>query len=41
MKLTLKIWRQPNAESKGSMVSYEIDEISPDILLANKSALFV
>ncbi|MFL2638722.1 MAG: succinate dehydrogenase/fumarate reductase iron-sulfur subunit [Flavobacteriaceae bacterium] len=31
MKLTLKIWRQPNAESKGSMVSYEIDEISPDM----------
>ena len=31
MKLTLKIWRQENAESKGKMVSYEIDKVSPDM----------
>ena len=31
MKLTLKIWRQKNSESKGQMVSYEIDNISSDM----------
>ena len=31
MKLTLKIWRQKNSETKGQMVSYEIDNISPDM----------
>ena len=31
MKLILKIWRQENAESKGKMVSYEIDNVSPDM----------
>ena len=31
MKLTLKIWRQKNSESEGQMVSYEIDNISPDM----------
>ena len=31
MKLTLKIWRQKNAESKGSIVNYDIDDISPDM----------
>ena len=31
MKLILKIWRQKNSESKGQMVSYEIDNISPDM----------
>ena len=31
MKLKLKIWRQENAESKGKMVSYEIDNVSPDM----------
>lgn len=31
MKLTLKIWRQKNAESKGSIVNYDIDNISPDM----------
>ena len=31
MKLTLKIWRQKNATEKGSMVSYPIDNISPDM----------
>ena len=31
MKLTLKIWRQTNAESKGSIVNYDIDDISPDM----------
>jgi len=31
MKLTLKIWRQKNSESEGQMVSYKIDNISPDM----------
>ena len=31
MKLTLKIWRQKNAESKGGIVNYNIDKISPDM----------
>ena len=31
MKLTLKIWRQKNAKSKGCMVNYDIDDISPDM----------
>jgi len=31
MKLTLKIWRQRNFETKGSIVNYEIDNISPDM----------
>jgi succinate dehydrogenase / fumarate reductase iron-sulfur subunit len=31
MKLTLKIWRQKNATDKGGMVSYPIDNISPDM----------
>ena len=31
MKLTLKIWRQKNAESKGGIVNYYIDDISPDM----------
>ena len=31
MNLTLKIWRQQNAESKGKMVDYQISDISPDM----------
>ena len=31
MKLYLKIWRQKNNQSKGSMIDYEIDNISPDM----------
>ena len=31
MKLTLKIWRQKNAESTGGIVNYDIDDISPDM----------
>ena len=31
MKLTLKIWRQKNSETKGSIVNYQIDNISPDM----------
>ena len=31
MKLDLKIWRQSNSESKGSLHNYEIDEITPDM----------
>ncbi|MFH0842983.1 MAG: succinate dehydrogenase/fumarate reductase iron-sulfur subunit [Bacteroidota bacterium] len=29
MKLTLKIWRQKDAKSKGSFVSYKMDDVSP------------
>ena len=31
MKLALKIWRQSNSESGGSLQNYEIDEITPDM----------
>ena len=31
MKLKLKIWRQKNNQDKGKMVSYDIDNISPDM----------
>ena len=31
MKLYLKIWRQKNNQSKGKIVDYEIDDISPDM----------
>lgn len=31
MKLTLKIWRQENANAKGTMQTYPIDGISPDM----------
>ena len=31
MRLTLKIWRQENAQAKGSMVTYPINNISPDM----------
>jgi succinate dehydrogenase / fumarate reductase iron-sulfur subunit len=31
VKLTLKIWRQPDAASKGAMHTYEIDGVSEDM----------
>jgi len=31
MRLKLKIWRQKNSQLKGEMVSYDIDNISPDM----------
>ena len=31
MNLTLKIWRQKNANSKGEIVEYPISDISPDM----------
>lgn len=31
MKLTLKIWRQENANAKGSMHTYSLDGVSPDM----------
>ena len=31
MKLFLKIWRQKNNQTKGKIVDYEIDKISPDM----------
>lgn len=30
MKLTLKIWRQKNAQAKGSMQTYQMDHVDPD-----------
>lgn len=31
MNLTLKIWRQPNSETKGKIETYKIDDVSPDM----------
>ncbi len=31
MRVTLKIWRQPDAASKGAMHTYEVDEVSEDM----------
>ena len=31
MKLTLKVWRQANATAPGKMITYPIDEVSPDM----------
>ncbi|RRQ49959.1 succinate dehydrogenase/fumarate reductase iron-sulfur subunit [Maribacter algicola] len=31
MNLTLKIWRQKNANDKGKMVDYKINDVSPDM----------
>lgn len=31
MKITLKIWRQKNKESKGAFKEYKVDHVSPDM----------
>ena len=31
MNLTLKVWRHANADAKGKMETYKIDEVSPDM----------
>jgi succinate dehydrogenase / fumarate reductase iron-sulfur subunit len=31
MKLTLKIWRQKNARAKGDFVTYNMDDVSPEM----------
>ena len=31
MNLTLKVWRQKNAETPGKMVTYKADNVSPDM----------
>ena len=31
MRLTLKIWRQPDAVSAGAMHTYELADVSPDM----------
>ena len=31
MKITLKIWRQKNANSQGKMVSYDVHDVSPEM----------
>lgn len=28
MKLTLKVWRQPNAQAEGKLVTYQLDDVS-------------
>lgn len=31
MKITLKVWRQKDASSKGEIKTYELDDVSPDM----------
>jgi hypothetical protein len=31
VNLTFKIWRQKNAQDKGKLVAYQLDDISPDM----------
>jgi succinate dehydrogenase / fumarate reductase iron-sulfur subunit len=31
MRLTLRIWRQANSQSQGRLMSYEVDDLSPDM----------
>jgi succinate dehydrogenase / fumarate reductase iron-sulfur subunit len=31
MKLTLKVWRQANTTAPGKMVTYPIEDVSPDM----------
>lgn len=31
MTLTVRVWRQPNADAEGSMVSYQVPGVSPDM----------
>ena len=31
MNLTLKVWRQANADAKGKMETYQMSEVSPDM----------
>lgn len=31
MELTLKVWRQKNANEKGKLVEYKLDDVSPDM----------
>ncbi|MFC4334289.1 succinate dehydrogenase/fumarate reductase iron-sulfur subunit [Salininema proteolyticum] len=31
MKLTLRIWRQPSADADGQMVTYDLDDVNPDM----------
>ena len=31
MRLTLKIWRQPNKDAKGALRTYDLDEVSEDM----------
>ncbi len=31
MRVTLKVWRQKNRESKGNLVTYQLSDVSPDM----------
>ncbi|HEY9294663.1 MAG TPA: succinate dehydrogenase/fumarate reductase iron-sulfur subunit [Microlunatus sp.] len=31
MKITVRVWRQPNAQAEGRMVGYDVDDVSTDM----------
>ena len=31
MKITLRIWRQKDADATGRFVTYQVDEVTPDM----------
>ncbi|MDN5855758.1 MAG: 2Fe-2S iron-sulfur cluster-binding protein, partial [Actinomycetia bacterium] len=31
MNITLRVWRQKNADDEGKMVTYRVDDVSPDM----------
>ena len=31
MNITLRVWRQPNAQAEGRMVTYQVTDVSPDM----------
>jgi succinate dehydrogenase / fumarate reductase iron-sulfur subunit len=31
VKITVRVWRQPNSQAEGRMVSYQVDDVSPDM----------
>jgi len=31
VKITVRVWRQPNAQAEGRMVSYDVDQVSEDM----------
>ncbi len=43
MRLTLKIWRQPDSASAGGMHTYDVEDVSPDMsfleMLADDTSL--
>ena len=39
MNLTLKIWRQANADATGSIETYPIENVSPDMSFGNDGCI--